>query len=93
MKILVIGGGMAGMTYAIVACKNGMDVTVAERNSRVGKKIATTGNGKCNIGNEKVNASCYNGSAVVRRVLDEISVNEYKRFLISCGIYTYADSE
>ena len=93
MKILVIGGGMAGMTYAIVACKNGFNVTVAERNARVGKKIATTGNGKCNIGNERVSASCYNGSAVVRRVLDAISVNEYKKFLISCGIYTYTDTD
>ena len=91
MKILVIGGGMAGLTYAIVACKNGLDVTVAERNARVGKKIAATGNGKCNIGNSKVNASCFNGSAVVHRVIDQISVNEYKKFLISCGIYTYTD--
>ena len=93
MKVLVIGGGMAGLAYAIVACKNGLDVTVAERNSRVGKKIAATGNGKCNIGNVKVNAACYNGSAVVRRVLDEISVSEYRQFLISCGIYTYTDTE
>ena len=93
MKILVIGGGMAGLTYAIVACKNGLDVTVAERNARVGKKIAATGNGKCNIGNANVSSSCYNGSPVVRRVLDEISVNEYKRFLLSCGIYTYTDAE
>ena len=93
MKILVIGGGMAGLTYAIVACKNGLDVTVAERNPRVGKKIAATGNGKCNIGNLTVSPSCYNGSSVVRRVLDEISVAEYKQFLISCGIYTYTDAD
>lgn len=93
MKILVIGGGMAGLTYAIVACKNGLDVTVAERNARVGKKIAVTGNGKCNIGNANVDATCYNGSPVVRRVLDEISVTEYKQFLLSCGIYTYTDND
>ena len=84
---------MAGLTYAIVACKNGFDVTVAERNSRVGKKLASTGNGKCNIGNERASVSNYNGSAVVKTVLDEISVNDYKRFLLSCGIYTYADTE
>ena len=93
MKILVIGGGMAGLTYAIVACKNGFDVTLAERNPRVGKKLATTGNGKCNIGNANVNSSCYNGSPIVYRVLDAISVNEYKQFLLSCGIYTYTDAE
>lgn len=93
MKVLVIGGGMAGLTYAIVACKNGHDVTVAERNNRVGKKIAVTGNGKCNIGNTNVGAECFNRSAIVDRVLGEISVSEYSRFLQSCGIYTYSDDE
>ncbi len=93
MKTLVIGGGMAGLTYAIIACKNGFDVTVAERNSRVGKKIAMTGNGKCNIGNANVSAACFNASSIVPRVLASVSVNEYKKFLVSCGIYTYTDSE
>lgn len=93
MKVLVIGGGMAGLTYAIIACKNGIDVTVAERNSRVGKKIAMSGNGKCNIGNANVSAACYNKSDIVNKVLAEISVEEYRKFLTSCGIYTYTDSE
>lgn len=91
MKTLVIGGGMAGLTYAITALKNGIDVTLAERNNRVGKKIAMTGNGKCNIGNANVNATCFNDSAIVRNVLDEISVGEYVNFLNSCGIYTHTD--
>ena len=93
MNILVIGGGMAGLTYGIVAAKNGHSVTLAERNSRVGKKISMTGNGKCNIGNAKVDAGCYNKSAIVKNVLDEISVNEYRRFLTSCGIFTYSDPD
>ena len=93
MNILVIGGGMAGLTYAIVAAKNGHNVTLCERNSRVGKKIAMTGNGRCNIGNVKVDATCYNKSAIVKSVLEEISVDEYRRFLRSCGILTYCDHE
>lgn len=93
MKILVIGGGMAGLTYAIVAAKNGCDVTVAERNARLGRKIAMTGNGKCNIGNTQVSAACFNKSAIVNNVLNTISVDEYVKFLNSCGIYTYTDAE
>ena len=93
MNILVIGGGMAGLTYAVVAAKNGHDVTLAERNSRVGKKVAMTGNGKCNLGNVKADVSCYNKSAIVKNVLDEITVDEYRRFLSSCGIFTYSDPE
>lgn len=93
MNILVIGGGMAGLSYAVVAAKNGHSVILAERNSRVGKKIAMTGNGRCNVGNLKADVSCYNKSAIVKNVLDEISVNEYRRFLTSCGIFTYRDPE
>lgn len=93
MKILVIGGGMAGLTYAIVACKNGFDVTVAERNSRVGKKIAMTGNGKCNIGNLRNDVTRYNRGIISMKVFDKIRNDEYDRFLTSCGIYTYTDSE
>lgn len=92
MKTLVIGGGMAGLTYSILALKNGMDITIAERNIRLGKKIAMTGNGKCNIGNVKVDASCYNKSGIARAVLGEISVEEYLQFLKSCGIHTYSDN-
>ena len=91
MKTLVIGGGMAGLTYAITALKNGIDVTIAERNNRVGKKIAMTGNGKCNIGNANVDASCFNNSIIVKNVLQQVTVDEYVNFLNSCGIYTHTD--
>lgn len=93
MKTLVIGGGMSGLTYAVVACKNGQDVTIVERNGRVGKKIAMTGNGKCNIGNARVSPACFNKSALVNKVLDAISVSEYVKFLQSVGIYTFEDSD
>lgn len=93
MKTLVIGGGMAGLTYAVIACKNGQKVTVVERNSRVGKKIAMTGNGRCNIGNAKVNPSCFNKSGIVNAVLNSVSVEEYKRYLQSVGIYTFEDAD
>ena len=51
MRIGIIGGGAAGMVAAIVAAKEGMEVTVFEKNERVGKKILATGNGKCNLSN------------------------------------------
>lgn len=93
MKILVIGGGMSGLTYGIVACKVGHDVTLAERNARVGKKISVTGNGRCNLANENFPAGCYNNSQLARSVVTDVSVAEYKRFLNSCGIFTYTDSD
>lgn len=91
MKILVIGGGMSGLCYAILAARQGLDVTVCEKNMRVGKKIAMSGNGKCNIGNLNVSADCYNDSGIVRRVLQTVTVQQYVDFLRSCGIYVFSD--
>ena len=60
-EIAVIGGGAAGMMAAIQAAYAGAAVTIYERNDRVGKKILSTGNGKCNFSNEIMNADCYYG--------------------------------
>ncbi len=50
-KIAVIGGGAAGMMAAIRAIELGADVTVFERNDRMGRKLAITGKGRCNVTN------------------------------------------
>ncbi len=50
-KVLVIGAGAAGMMAAGVAAQYGADVTVIEKNQRVGRKILITGKGRCNITN------------------------------------------
>lgn len=50
-KIAVIGGGAAGMMAAIIAVKCGADVTLFEKNNKLGKKLAITGKGRCNITN------------------------------------------
>ena len=51
MKVIVIGGGPAGMISAIIASKNGNDVTLFEKMRSVGRKISITGKGRCNITN------------------------------------------
>ena len=49
MKVVVIGGGPAGMMSAISAAKSGDKVVLLEKNNILGKKILITGNGRCNI--------------------------------------------
>ena len=49
MKVVVIGGGPAGMLAAISAAKSGNSVTLLEKNNILGKKILITGKGRCNI--------------------------------------------
>lgn len=50
-KVIVIGGGAAGMMAAIIAARNGKEVTVLEQNEKLGKKLFITGKGRCNFTN------------------------------------------
>ena len=50
-KVLIIGGGAAGMMAAAFAAKNGNRVEVFEKNKKLGKKLFITGKGRCNITN------------------------------------------
>ena len=61
-QVIIMGGGAAGMLAAIFARRQGADVTILERNSRIGKKILATGNGRCNFTNINADLSCYYGN-------------------------------
>ena len=68
-KIAVIGGGPAGMMAAGTALEYGADVTIFEHTDRLGKKLAITGKGRCNITN----------NCTVNDFLENVTVNP--RFL------------
>ncbi|MGN0777872.1 MAG: NAD(P)/FAD-dependent oxidoreductase [Aristaeellaceae bacterium] len=51
-KVLVIGGGAGGMMAAIFAARAGAQVTLLERNEKLGKKVYITGKGRCNVTND-----------------------------------------
>ena len=56
-KILVLGGGAAGIAAAIAAaeaCGRGAEVLLLERNPRIGKKLRATGNGRCTLDNNRI---------------------------------------
>ena len=50
-KVIVVGGGPAGMFAAIAAAENGHRVILLEKNEKLGKKLYITGKGRCNITN------------------------------------------
>ena len=54
MNVIVIGGGASGLMAALTAARNGHAVTLLERQSRVGRKLLSTGNGRCNLDNEGI---------------------------------------
>lgn len=93
-KIIVVGGGASGMVAAIAAQKNGSDVTLLERNDRVGKKLLTTGNGRCNYTNINININNYHGQnkSFAEYALSSFNVNKTIEFFEDMGI-TPAEEE
>ena len=77
MKVLVIGGGAAGMMAAISAAQNEAQVTLIEKNEKLGKKIYITGKGRCNVTND----------CEVTEFLENVITN--KKFLMS-ALYTFS---
>lgn len=59
MRIGIIGAGASGMIAAVTAADYGGTVTLIEKNERVGQKLLSTGNGKCNLSNLEFNMSKY----------------------------------
>ncbi len=88
IKIGVIGGGAAGMMAAIVAAGQGADVTLLEGNDRLGKKILSTGNGKCNLGNENLSLQEYYTSspAFLEKSLNRFNTDDTIDFFRGLGL-------
>ena len=51
-RVIVVGGGAAGMMASIFAGKAGARVTLLERGEKLGKKVYITGKGRCNVTND-----------------------------------------
>ncbi len=61
-EVVIIGGGASGMAAAIAAAESGEHrVTLIERQARVGRKLLSTGNGRCNITNLDAGMEHYHG--------------------------------
>ena len=62
MKIVIVGGGAAGLFAAINIKNKDNEVIILEKNDEVGKKILVTGNGRCNLWNDDMDISKYSSS-------------------------------
>ena len=61
LRVIVVGGGASGMTAALAAAEQGAVVTLLERQARLGRKLAATGNGRCNLTNVRTSPAHYHG--------------------------------
>ncbi|MGD1047621.1 MAG: NAD(P)/FAD-dependent oxidoreductase [Candidatus Krumholzibacteriaceae bacterium] len=90
--VVVIGGGASGMFAAGRAAENGLRALLLERNSRLGKKLSITGNGRCNLTNtdetdEFVRNFGANGRFLYR-ALTELSRHDLVAFFKGHGVET-----
>ena len=93
-KIAIIGGGASGMLAAISAARRTqsiaekLQITIYEKNDRIGKKILTTGNGKCNFSNRIMDMQCYRGGdrKKVEAVLEQFSTEDCVHFFQELGM-------
>ena len=95
-RAVIIGGGAAGHAAAISWAKKlgGSQVAIVEKQSKTGRKLLASGNGRCNISNENADAGHYHGdSTIIDSVLSRFSVSSLKTFFEETGVLLRADSE
>ncbi|ACA56410.1 NAD(P)/FAD-dependent oxidoreductase [Clostridium botulinum] len=87
-EIIILGGGASGITASIISKDMGSDVAILESNDRIGKKILTTGNGRCNISNENISSCKYysNNNNFYKFILSQFTVQDTKNFFNSLGL-------
>lgn len=86
-NVIIIGAGAGGMVCAIRAAARGRRVLLLERDDRVGKKLLSTGNGHCNMGNVAPIEGKYN-TDFVKPVLGKYDVAYQRDFFESLGLFT-----
>ena len=87
-KVAIVGAGASGLITAIFCAKDGLEVDLFEQNTKCGKKILVSGNGRCNITNttfSKANYICTNPDFVTP-ALSAFDFAHFERFVNSLGL-------
>lgn len=89
-RVVVIGAGAAGMMAAIHAAYMGAEVTLIEKNDRVGKKLRITGKGRCNVTNncatDEFLANVPTNPRFLYSALGRFSTEDTMEFFEGCGV-------
>lgn len=95
--IAIIGGGCAGLMCGCIAgreSKGLLNITIFERNSKTGRKLLATGNGRCNLSNKDVSLSsyfCKNSSELVN-IKDYLTYEYTEKLFADLGLLIKTDS-
>ena len=88
--VAVIGGGASGMMAAVTAASGGAHVILLEHKDRIGKKILSTGNGRCNFTNTHQEPICYHSedSLFPWKVIEKFNAQAVISFFLQMGVYS-----
>lgn len=97
MRIAIIGGGASGMLASILLKRKNrnFDITIFEKNDRLGKKLLQTGNGMCNLTNVNCNSDHldnYNNEAI-KCILEKYDYCYINKLFNDLGVLTVSDNE
>ena len=95
MNILIIGGGAAGMAAALTASEAAENnVLLVERQARMGRKLLSTGNGRCNLTNRVLSPENYHGQQAefCRTALTLFPPEETIEWFASMGLLTVTEA-
>ena len=85
---IIIGAGASGLVSAIVSARRGKKVLILEKNKKVGKKLLATGNGRCNITNQRPTIDRFysHNPSFIAKVLEGYGYQGVKKFFKSIGL-------
>jgi len=86
--MIIIGAGAAGLCAAITSARTGQKVLLLEQNTKIGKKILVSGNGKCNIDNKYINTNRFHSQnpSFIEKVLEGYDFHVVEKFFTSIGL-------
>ncbi len=86
--VIVVGGGASGLAAAVEARRAGASVLVLEKNHMPGRKILSTGAGKCNFSNRKVGPANYHGApaAFLKKTFTALPPKKITAFFEELGL-------
>ncbi|MFA5085606.1 MAG: aminoacetone oxidase family FAD-binding enzyme [Candidatus Omnitrophota bacterium] len=93
LDTVIIGGGAAGIAAAISARRRNRSVVICDRMPKIGKKILASGNGRCNLLNERLDESFYNpsGRPLVKSIFEKFGKEQILNLFQEIGLQTYSE--
>ncbi len=87
-RVAIVGGGAAGLAAAVTAARLGAYVTVLEHGDRVGRKLLSTGNGRCNFTHEAITADKYFSDCpqTVEYIVNQYPAERILEFMEEIGV-------